>query len=380
MNPRFPVRLVRLIAALLSIAPLAASDALWVGETDLSSNDKIPFLAAEHRVIDECQPGEYQFTIGADIVFHEGEFFAQWANSRVDENDEFSVARGRRSADGVKWSDLEVIAPGFEGSGFHSHGVFFSNEGRLWSFNSQIRQEPIRNGFFQGLCTDAFLWSAASKRWEHHGTFGKEGFWPLSKPIRLGNGQWMMAGALNAPKTVLSAVAIGDGKDVLKWRLVTIPHPADLAQDATKTWGETTVTAEGPRVLAIVRRNGQGGFWFSISPDHGETWPVLQESNIPSGGGRPMLGRLQDGRHFLVANMRTRNTLILALSKPGTFEFDKIYRLIDRPSPPIKMPGNAKRSQWCYPSAVEHDGKLYVVYSITKEATGLTVVDLAKIR
>lgn len=62
-------------------------------------------------------------------------------------------------------------------------------------------------------------------------------------------------------------------------------------------------------------------------------------------------------------------------------EFDRMVRLIDKPSPPVRMqPAGSKRSQWGYPSATEHDGKLYVVYSITKEATGLSIVEMSKVK
>lgn len=362
----------------LTALTVAAEEPLWVGGIDLSKNENIPFIDAEHRFIDECTAGEFQFTLGADIVFHDGEFIAQWANSRVDENDAETLVRCRRSRDGATWSEREVIASGFDGPGFHSHGVFHSQEGKLWSFNAQIRQQQALNGYFQGLCTDAFLLNPQTKKWELQSVTGLDAFWPLCKPVRLTNGKWIMAGAQNAPKTVLAAVAICDDDNFTRWRQIVIAHPADLPPE--QMWGETTVTVEGSRVLAIVRngRKGGTGFWHSISTDHGETWPELCESNIPHGGGRPVLGRLSDGRHFLVSNIRSRNTLVLTLTKPCSFEFDRMFRLLDKPSPPVRMPGGGKRSQWGYPSAIEHDGKLYVVYSATKESTGLTIVDLAK--
>lgn len=369
-----------LLLLLFHALPLAAQEPLWVGATDLSKNDKIPFLEAEHRIIDECTEGEYQFTIGADIVFHDGEFVVQWANSKKDENDAESLVRGRRSSDALAWRPREVLAPGFEGPGYHSHGVFHSDPGRLLSFNAQIRHQAVKNGYFQGLGTDAFLWKPSSKAWETQPVAGLDAFWPLCKPVRLANGRWIMAGAQNAPRTVLAAAAICNDNRLTRWRQVVIPHPSDLPAD--QTWGETTVTVEGQRVLAIVRNGKKGGkgFWYSISTDNGETWPELRESNIPPGGGRPVMGCLADGRHYLVANIRTRNTLVLALTQPGTFRFDRMYRLLDKPSPPVRMEGAAKRSQWGYPSAVEHEGRLYIVYSVTKEANGLTVVDLAKTR
>lgn len=370
--------------AIIPVASLAkpktaAVQPLWIGHEDLSKNENIPFLPTEHRLIDECTPGEYQFTLGADMVFHGGEFIAQWANSQKEENDEFTLVRARRSPDAFMWSEREIVAPGFDGPGYHSHGVFLSHEGELWSFNSQIHQQTARNGYFQGLCTDAFRWNAGTRKWDSQTTTGLDGFWPLAKPVPLANGKWIMAGAKNAEKTCVSAVAICDDSHFTHWRQIVIPHPADLPPD--HIWGETTVTVEGAQVLAIVRNRKPGGigFWSTISPDHGETWPALTESNLPHGGGRPMLGSLPDGRHYLVANLRSRNTLILALTPPHSLQFDHIYRLIDKPSPPVRMPpAGAKRSQWGYPSATEHDGKLYVVYSVTKEATGLSIVDLAQ--
>lgn len=375
------MKLPAIVSLLFIQASLLKGQApLWVGTTDLSKNENIPFLKAEHSIIDECTQGEYQFTLGADIVFHEGEFFTQWANSKEHENDAESLSRGRRSVNGKTWGPREVIAPGFEGPGFHSSGVFHSEPGRLLTFNSEIQQQKTPNGFFPGLCTDAFVWKPATKKWEAQKVTGLEGFWPLCKPARLANGKWIMAGAQNAHKTVLSAVAISEDNQLTRWRQRVIPHPSDLPPE--QMWGETTITVEGTRVLAIVRNGKKGGigFWHSISTDHGETWPELRESNIPHGGGRPVMGRLADGRHYLVANIRTRNTLVLALTQPGNFRFERMYRLIDKPSPPVRMPSGAKRSQWGYPSAVEHNGRLYVVYSVTKEATGLTVVDLRKAR
>ncbi|MBV6501842.1 MAG: hypothetical protein CJBNEKGG_04366 [Prosthecobacter sp.] len=376
-----PSRNVLLFAFLTAIGDemCCHAEPLWAGRTDLSQNANIPFINARHSIIDSCEAGEYQFTLGADIVFHEGEFFAQWANSRLEENDPESLVRSRRSKDASKWSEREIIAPGFEGLGFHSHGVFHSHQGQLWSFNAQHRQQKVNNGYFQGLRTDAFLWKPQTRKWVPEEVSGLDAFWPLCQPVRLGNGRWIMAGAQNSAKTVLAAVAICDNDQMKRWRQVVIPHPAELAPD--QIWGETTVTVEGPRVLAIVRNRRKGGigFWSAVSTDHGETWPVLSESNLPHGGGRPTLGRLPDGRHFLVSNIRSRDTLVLALTKPRSFEFNRMFRLIDKPSPPVRMPpAGAKRSQWGYPGAFHHDGKLYIVYSVTKEATGLTIVNLAR--
>jgi hypothetical protein len=206
MKPRFFFSIL-----ILNALSAIASPPLWVGGIDLSKNLNIPLIEAEHRVIDECEAGEYQFTLGADIVFHCGEFVAQWANSKLEENDAETMVRGRRSKDGLLWSEREIIAPGFDGPGYHSHGVFLSHEGTLRSFNSQIHQQTVRNGYFQGLCTDVFVFNPQLKKWEKQTVSGLDGFWPLCKPMQLANEKWIMAGAKNSPQTALP-----------RWRSVTI--------------------------------------------------------------------------------------------------------------------------------------------------------------
>ena len=84
-----------LFLLLFHALPLPAQEPLWVGATDLSKNGNAPFLETSHRIMDERTEGEYQFTIGADIVFHDGEFVVQWANRKKDDNEAESLVRGR---------------------------------------------------------------------------------------------------------------------------------------------------------------------------------------------------------------------------------------------------------------------------------------------
>jgi hypothetical protein len=56
-----------------------------------------------------------------------------------------------------------------------------------------------------------------------------------------------------------------------------------------------------------------------------------------------------------------------------------MWRLRHGKSDAPRFEGFAKSKQWSYPYAYEHDGKLYVVYSIGKEKCGLTVVPLDSI-
>jgi hypothetical protein len=47
---------------------------------------------------------------------------------------------------------------------------------------------------------------------------------------------------------------------------------------------------------------------------------------------------------------------------------------------PPRFSGQAKGKQWSYPYGYEHDGNLYVVYSIGKEDCGLSVVPIEALK
>jgi hypothetical protein len=49
-------------------------------------------------------------------------------------------------------------------------------------------------------------------------------------------------------------------------------------------------------------------------------------------------------------------------------------------SEPPRFPGQAKGKLWSYPYGYEHDGNLYVVYSIGKEDCGLSVLSVATLK
>ena len=58
----------------------------------------------------------------------------------------------------------------------------------------------------------------------------------------------------------------------------------------------------------------------------------------------------------------------------------RMWRIRHGKSIPPRFSGNAKGKQWSYPYGYEHDGKLFVVYSIGKEDCGLSVVPVAALK
>jgi hypothetical protein len=91
---------------------------------------------------------------------------------------------------------------------------------------------------------------------------------------------------------------------------------------------------------------------------------------------KPYVLRLSTGQRCLVSNWPSRDTLLIAVSEPGETLLSHVHRIRHGRSPSARGSGHFGSSQWSYPYAHEHDGRIYVVYSITKEDCGLSIIPL----
>ena len=89
------------------------------------------------------------------------------------------------------------------------------------------------------------------------------------------------------------------------------------------------------------------------------------------------LGKLSTGQLYLISNLKNRDTLVISVGTPGEKTLSSMWRIRHGSSKPIpRFEGHAKSPQWSYPYGYEHDGKLYIVYSIGKEDCGLSVIPI----
>ena len=366
-----PVTVMHDIAALATI-PAMTPIKLWTGPPIPKNAESIPWAPGiEHRTIHRASQDGDKFLHGAAIVEHKGVLFANWANSPTNENGPHETLRGRRSSDGgLTWSDMEVIGPGFDGPMRHSHGVLFVHKNELWAICSRFGEgKPGRR--FPGLQAEAFVLNEQTNRWDSRGIV-MENCWPYDEPVRMANGSFITGGQ---DKDGLPVVAISQGDDLTQWESVLIPFDRRLKP----SFAETTVWAEGQQVTAVIRGGG-GVAWMSTSSDHGRTWSIASPSNLPMPRAKAYLGKLSTGQLYLLSNLVDRDTLVVSVSRPDQQTLSRMWRVRHGKSIPPRFPGRAKGKQWSYPYGFEHDGKLFVVYSIGKEDCGLSVIPVASLQ
>lgn len=352
--------LAGLTAATLSFAaPDVAPFPLWSGDPLQKAADTPVLKDVSFRVIKpyEFQTDGYRFLHGVALAFHKDRLYASFGHNRGGENTDTEEARVRVSADGGKtWSPITTIDPGDEPGVGVSHGVFLSHAGLLWAFHGAYA------GTLDNVHTRAYVLSEADGTWTRKGTIIQGGFWPLQEPLRMADGNWIMAGA-SIGNGNPAAVAISRGDDFTRWDLVVIPKPAGL-----KMWGESTVFLDGRRVVNIARCDGkQPVALVAVSEDFGRTWTESRPSNLPMAASKPYTGTLSTGQRYLICSTTAdggnrRSPLTLALSKPGETAFSRLF--VIRHAVFSEGPGESNpKCALSYPYAVEHGGRLYVGYS-----------------
>ncbi len=302
----------------------------------------------------------YRFLHGVSLCFHKGKLYAGFGHNKGGENTDTEEARYCVSGDeGRTWGEVKMIDSG-DGPVGVSHGAFLSHDGTLWAFMGAY------TGTMKGIHTRAYVLDEASDTWISKGTILEEGFWPMQEPVRMEDGNWIMAGisagVYTEKGTHPAAVAISQGEDFTKWNVVVIPPLGSL-----QMWGESTVIVEGKTVTNISRYGKEARALVATSGDFGRTWTKMTPSNMPMATSKPIAGLLSSGQRFLICSSsadggENRWPLTIAFSKPGEERFSKVMviRHAEFPEGPGESHPIAALS---YPYAIEHDGHLYVAYS-----------------
>jgi hypothetical protein len=363
---------VTLLAIFSALSVSADPIQLWTGGTVPASAELEAVTGMTFRVIKEYEPemDGYSFLHGVALCWHKERLYSSFGHNKGAENTASEEARGRYSDDdGATWSDVFTISPG-DGNLAVSHGVFLSEGGTLWSFNGAFTND------FQQTHTRAYILNESTGAWQPQGVVVADGFWPMQKPLKMDDGNWIMSG-MRADKGLpvtgdLPAVAISHGDDLTQWDLVVIP--CDPSVSVSSVWGESTVIVDGSNICNISRWGGSAYALASFSTDYGRTWTPTRASNMPMTTSKPYTGMLSTGQRYLVCTTTAdsgskRYPLTIAVSEPGESSFSKVFLIRHAlfPEGPGESDANAALS---YPYAVEKDGKLYVGYSNNGDRSG----------
>lgn len=304
----------------------------------------------------EPEADGYSWLHGIALAWHNNQLFATFGHNRGRENTASEEARGRISLDdGRTWGPLFTIDSGEEPGLAVSHGVLLSHKGRLWAFQGAFYGKRER------VHTRAYVLNKESHRWEQRGAVVEGGFWPMQQPIRMADGNWLMAGFVvgqgNPP-----AVAISDGEDLLKWKLVKI-----ATRPTGRVWGESTVIVDGPRLINIARYGHSAVALVARSFDYGHSWTLARPSNLPMVASKPYAGVLSTRQKYLIATTTAdsgnrRSPLTIAVSPDVDEPFSKVFVIRDA-THTAGAGESHERAALSYPYAVERAGKLYVAYS-----------------
>jgi hypothetical protein len=335
--------------------------AIWKTSEKLPRSAEAQVLAGvEFHVIKRWEPevDGYKWLHGVALAWHHDKLYASFGHNRGKENTLTEEGRYCVSNDGGKtWSDVRTIDVGVESDDLAvSHGVFLSHNDVLWAFLGSFHNTRQR------VHTRAYTLHEETGKWKARGTVVRHGFWPMTEPVKMQNGNWIMPGFVAGGRNP-AAVALSDGDDLAKWSLVVIPSGDDLG----RMWGESSTIVDGSQIKNIARYGAKARALIATSNDYGQTWTSSVESNLPMATSKPCAGMLSTGQRYLVCTTTAdsggrRSPLTIAVSRSGEDKLTKVFAIRHAVFP--EGPGETHpRAQLAYPYAIERGGKLYIAYS-----------------
>ena len=333
---------------------------LWTGPALPKTSEAAVLRGVQFHVIKkyERRVDGYGFLHGVALAWHKGKLYASFGHNKGSENTLTEEGRYCVSEDsGKTWSNVRTIDVGIEDKDLAvSHGVFLSRGETLWAFLGAF------HGFRKRVHTRAYTLNEGTGQWQAQGTVVRNGFWPMTEPVKMDDGNWIMPGFILSQGNP-AAVAISAGDDLKTWKTVAVPRAAAVRN----MWGESSIFVDGPRVTNIARYGGKALALSASSNDYGQTWTPSTESNLPMAASKPCSGVLSNGKRYLICSATAdggnrRSPLTIAVSRPGENTFSKLF--VIRHAVFEDGPGESDPdAALSYPYAVEYEDKLYVGYS-----------------
>ena len=339
-----------------------------------------PIPYAEYSYVERGEEGEYQYLHETGLEWFGGRLFAGWSNAARDESAPDKKIRGKYSDNGGKtWSEAFTMAPESEGDERREYANLALVDGDLWLFTTRIHS----GWSFADPKLEGFVLEDDAREWSYQGILTDDGFVATDKPKQMDNGRWIIAGMRKRyeddTRIGENRIAISEPGDVTSLKVSGIPHPENMR------FPFVSFIMDGSEITAIMRNSKDTFVKLSTSSDYGETWTMAEKTNLPSVAMKPFAGKLSTGqRYFITGYPRergdsTRHALVIYVSEPGEEKFSKVWRISRGKPYAMRFEGRGKGpgpSQWSYPKAVEHDGRLYVIYTVNKEDAEMAVIPI----
>ncbi len=331
------------------------------------------------------------------LVRHNDTFYAMWSNHPHGED-----AAGQRvlfatSADGAQWSPWrELFPPPGPVKAWEETGAAFTAggwavvEGQLYAragCHSNVGFENADRTSLSPRHNREHRFRKRAGRCAFAREVGAEG--PLGPILLLGR-------RLPAEAEITCSHQVADDESgrqlmsALSRAFYRHPrHPPGV--DTTRLCEATWYTARDDKHVCLLRDDAYSHrMYVSVSED-GVTWPAAQPTDIPDSPSLSFALTLQDGTVLLIGNHMApafdnpeekrhyqRDPLTICVSPDG-YRFTRVYALRTGVHQ-FRVDGVRGRGGGAqYPSALVHDGVLYVQYSMGKEDVWVSSVSLAEL-
>ena len=344
---------------------------------------------------------EWTYSHHASIAFFQGRFYAIWSNGRQHEDYPGQRVLIASSADFHTWTQPQPLVDSLQGkhsllvltaAGFHHHqGTLVAYFGQYEYTEEALRNPTLQLGRQHQDTRLRALTSTDGRHWS--GPLDMQlPIVPNHGPQPTRSGRLIISGNVAFPYT-------DDPSGLSGWRMAGI-YPPDMAasiyDDSAGFWqvqarmgwpaglceGSFYQTRDGVLHM-LLRATGpghRGRLWLTESDDDGATWSPPQELEFTDNNTKFHFGTLPDGRYYYVGcpdpePRGARNPLVLSLSRDGV-RFDRHFILADEEYQ-MQRPGLHKGGLYGYPHTLVHDGYLYVIVSLRKEAVAALRVALS---
>lgn len=331
------------------------------------SKPALPRLRSRTVVLHDPEPGSYQYSHHPQIIHGFGEFLAMWSSGVEREDRPGQRILWSRSADGAAWSRPQILLECPESPWRLTAAGWAIQGDRIYAVINRNRH-PATPELKQGLVWYPPLYvdvmeAARDLRWSAPRTIDSD-LVANESPRQTAAGTWLLAGYTARLESGVLRSCAGPAEEYVFHPAPRVPIPLAELKQARRTppqrpLGEPSWYQRRDKSLVCFFRDDHASLhlFASISTDDGVTWSRPRITNIPDAKSKTAARVLTSGATIVVSNAcpaRKRNVLSVLASKDGTrFARGAVLR-------------DEGESRYAYPSVAEHDGRLWVIYSIDK--------------